>query len=434
MLFDLLEKEIFAMPGKAILNLDGKTYELPTIEGTEHERAIDIRKLRAETGYVTLDSGFGNTGACQSDITYIDGDAGILRYRGYAIEDLCAKLTFEQVVYLLLYKKIPNQEELKSFSDDLRKYSNIDNDKFEHLFLSMPKSAHPMAMLAASLSVLSTHEADDLVPNHPEKTDVAIRKIIAKIPALAAAAYRSKLGKKFNSSDVHLGYAANFLHLMFSDASQKYQLQSDVEEIMNKLLILHADHEQNCSTSAVRLVGSSQANLFASIVAGVTALSGSAHGGANQEVLEQLSMIHADGGGVEKFLAKAKDKDDSFRLMGFGHRVYKNYDPRANIIKKNCDTVLQKIGVNDPLLGIAQKLEKAALSDEYFVSRKLFPNVDFYSGIIYKAIGFPVEMFTVLFAIGRLPGWVTQWKEMHALDNRIGRPRQIYIGENRRTI
>lgn len=422
------------MPGKAILTLDGKVYELPTLEGSEHEKAIDIRKLRADTGYVTLDSGYGNTGACQSDITYIDGDVGILRYRGYPIEEISEKCTFEEVVYLLLYKKLPTSAEIKAFSDDLKKYSVIDKEKYGYLFKSMPKSAHPMSMLSASLSVLATHEPDDLDLLSPEKTDVAIRKLIAKIPAIAAAAYRSKLDKGINDSDPSLSYSANFLHLMFSEPGKKYKVLPEVENILSQLFVLHADHEQNCSTSAVRLVGSSQANIIASVVAGVTALSGSAHGGANQEVLEQLQEIHADGGGVEKFIAKAKDKNDSFRLMGFGHRVYKNYDPRANIIKKNCDIVLSKMGVNDPLLGIAQKLEKAALSDDYFVSRKLFPNVDFYSGIIYKALGFPVEMFTVLFAIGRLPGWITQWKEMHALDDRISRPRQIYIGENKRPI
>lgn len=422
------------MPGKALLTLDGKVFELPIIEGTEHEKAIDIRKLRADTGYVTLDSGYGNTGACQSDITFIDGDLGILRYRGYPIEELCDKCSFEEVIYLLLYKKLPSHVEVKSFGDDLKKYSAIDKEKYSYLFKSMPKSAHPMSMLSASLSILATHEPIELDHLTAEETDIAIRKIIAKIPAIAAAAYRSKLNKEFNDSDNSLSYSANFLHLMFSEPGKKYQVLPEVENIMNKLFILHADHEQNCSTSAVRLVGSSQANIIASMVAGVTALSGSAHGGANQEVLVQLSEIHADGGGVAKFIAKAKDKNDSFRLMGFGHRVYKNYDPRANIIKKNCDSVLSKIGVNDPLLEIAQNLEKAALSDDYFVSRKLFPNVDFYSGIIYKAIGFPVEMFTVLFAIGRLPGWITQWKEMHALDDRISRPRQIYIGENKRPL
>lgn len=422
------------MPGKAVLTIDGKVYELPIIEGSEHEKAIDIRKLRAESGYVTFDSGYGNTGACQSDITFIDGDLGILRYRGYGIEELCEKCTFEEVIYLLLYKKLPTADELKSLSDDLKKYSAIDKEKYTYLFKSMPKSAHPMSMLSASLSILATHEPNELDHTNPEKTDIAIRKVIAKMPAIAAAAYRSKLDKGINDTDPSLSYSANFLHLMFSEPGKKYQILPEVENIMSRLFILHADHEQNCSTSAVRLVGSSQASIIASMVAGVTALSGSAHGGANQEVLEQLNHIYADGGGVEKFIARAKDKNDSFRLMGFGHRVYKNYDPRASIIKKSCDIVLNKIGVNDPLLGIARNLEKAALSDDYFVSRKLFPNVDFYSGIIYKAIGFPVEMFTVLFAIGRLPGWVTQWKEMHALDDRINRPRQIYIGENKRSI
>lgn len=422
------------MPDKAILTLEGKNYELPTFEGSEHEKAIDIRKLRAETGYVTLDSGYGNTGACQSDITFIDGDLGILRYRGYDIEEICDKCTFEEVIYLLLYKKLPTTSELKSFSDDLKKYSAIDKEKYAFLYKSMPKTAHPMSMLSASLSILATHEPNELDQSDPKKTDIAIRKIIAKIPALAAAAYRSQLGKNINDSDSSLSYSANFLHLMFTEPNVKYKILPEVENIMSKLFILHADHEQNCSTSAVRLVGSSQANIFASIIAGVAALSGSAHGGANQQVLEQLSEIHQDGGDVEKFIGKAKDKNDPFRLMGFGHRVYKNYDPRANIIKKNCDEVLSNIGVNDPLLGIAKKVENAALHDDYFVSRKLFPNVDFYSGIIYKAIGFPVEMFTVIFAIGRLPGWITQWKEMHALDNRIGRPRQIYIGENKRPL
>jgi len=421
------------MAGKAIITLDGKQYELPTLEGTEHEKAVDIRKFRADTGYVTLDSGYGNTGACQSDVTFIDGDLGILRYRGYPIDELCEQCTFEEVVYLLLYKKIPSSTEVKEFSADLKKYSAIDKDKFLSLFNAMPKTAHPMSILSASLSVLATHEPESDVKDK-QKTNLAILKLLAKIPALAAAAYRWKQGKPINDTDSSLSYSANFLHLMFSEPNKKYVALPEVDHIMSQLFILHADHEQNCSTSAVRLVGSSQASLIASIVAGVSALSGSAHGGANQEVLEQLQEIYADGGDVDKFIGKAKDKSDPFRLMGFGHRVYKNYDPRANIIKKKCDVVLSKIGVTDPLLGIAQKLEKAALSDEYFVSRKLFPNVDFYSGIIYKALGFPVEMFTVLFAVGRLPGWITQWLEMHALDDRISRPRQIYIGENKRSV
>jgi citrate synthase len=422
------------MSGKAVLTIDGKVYELPTLEGTEHEKAIDIRKLRADTGYITLDSGYGNTGACQSDVTFIDGDLGILRYRGYPIEEVCEKCEIEEVIFLLLYKKLPTPAETKAFSDDLKKYSVIDKEKFTYLFKSMPKDAHPMSMLSASVSVLATHEPNEHDNKSPEKTDIAIRKMIAKFPVIAAAAYRAKLGKEINDSDQSLSYSANFLHLMFSEPGKKYKILPEVEDIMSKLFILHADHEQNCSTSAVRLVGSSQASLFASVVAGIAALSGSAHGGANQEVLEMLSEINHDGGGVDKFIAKAKDKNDSFKLMGFGHRVYKNYDPRANIIKKNCDGVLAKIGVNDPLLGIAQRLEKAALGDEYFVSRKLFPNVDFYSGIIYKAMGIPVDMFTVIFAIGRLSGWITQWKEMHALDDRIARPRQIYIGENKRPL
>ncbi|PCJ63259.1 MAG: citrate (Si)-synthase [Planctomycetota bacterium] len=422
------------MSKNAVINLDGKDIELPIIEGTEGEKAIDIRKLRAESGYITIDSGFGNTGSCESTITFIDGAKGILRYRGFTIEELTEKCSFEKVIYLLMYDKLPTDDELSSFNEDLKKYSTIDNDLFKSLFSSMPKDAHPMSILSAALSVLSTHESENLNPLDPAQVDIAAKKLMAKIPLIAAASYKYSKGEEFNVSDSGLNYTANFLHLMFSNGSDKYDLKPAVETVMNKLFVLHADHEQNCSTSAVRFVGSSQANLFASVVAGVNALSGPSHGGANQKVLEQLQSICDDGGDASKFIAKAKDKADPFRLMGFGHRVYKNFDPRAKLIKQSCDEVLNVLGLNDPLLNVAKELSQTALNDKYFSDRKLYPNVDFYSGIIYKAIGFPVEMFTVLFAIGRLPGWITQWKEMHAVDNRIGRPRQIYSGENERSL
>ncbi len=422
------------MPDKVSLQIEDKIFDLPVIVGSENEKAIDIRNLRASSGYITIDSGFGNTGSCQSTITYIDGDLGILRYRGYPIEELCQSCSFEEVIYLLLYNKLPSKSELESFNSEIASYATIDFEAYEHLFKSMPKDAHPMTILSAALTLVAAHNPNELDPNNEKQADILAKKLIAKIATITAASYKNSIGEKPVAPDKNLDYTANFLNMMFAKSGEKYEILPEVYDVMNRLFILHADHEQNCSTSAVRLVGSSQANLVATVVAGVSALSGPSHGGANQAVLEQLAEIAKDGGGAEKFIAKAKDKNDSFRLMGFGHRVYKNYDPRANIIKENADAVLDKLNINDPFLDIAKKLASTALSDEYFQSRKLFPNVDFYSGIIYRAIGFPVEMFTVLFAIGRLPGWIAQWKEMLQTDNRIGRPRQIYTGETTRPV
>ncbi len=416
------------MSETAKLILDGQTYELPIVEGTEKEKAIDISKLRATTGYITLDSGYKNTGATVSKITFLDGEKGILHYRGYPIEQLAEKASFLEVAYLLIYGDLPNKEQMEFFENSITHHTLVHED-LRRIFEAFPTGAHPMGVLSAMLASLSTYYPEAQNPNRSvEAIDLTMHRLIAKIPTLAAQAYKSSLGQPTIYPQNSLGYTENFLNMMFAMPTYEYEVDPVVADAMNKLLILHADHEQNCSTSTVRIVGSSQANLYSSISAGVAALWGPLHGGANQAVIEMLEMIKADGGNIDRWIERAKDKNDSFRLMGFGHRVYKNFDPRAKIIKKSCDDVLNKLGISDPVLEIAKKLEEHALKDPYFVDRQLYPNVDFYSGIIYRAIGIPTEMFTVMFAIGRLPGWIAQWKEMIERGEPIGRPRQIYNG------
>ncbi len=413
----------------AKLELEGKVYEFPVIEGTENEKAIDISNLRSATGYITLDIGYKNTGATQSSITFLDGEEGILKYRGYPIEELAAKATFIEVAYLLIYGNLPTQAELDKFSSDITKHTLVHED-MKQFFEAYPAKAHPMGVLSSMVCSLSTFYPESLDPNRsPEAKNLTVLRLLAKLPTLAAWSYKNAMRHPFMYPKNEYDYCKNFMYMMFSMPTEEYKVDPVVTDALNTLLILHADHEQNCSTSTVRIVGSSQANLYASISAGISALWGPLHGGANQAVLEMLEQIHNDGGDVDKWVLKAKDKNDPFRLMGFGHRVYKNFDPRATIIKKSCDDVLEKLNVNDPLLAIAKKLEQVALEDEYFKSRSLYPNVDFYSGIIYRALGIPTEMFTVMFALGRLPGWIAQWKEMTENNEPIGRPRQIYNGE-----
>jgi citrate synthase len=416
----------------AKIELDGTIYELPVVEGSENEKAIDISKLRELTGYITLDTGYKNTGATKSSITFLDGELGILHYRGYSIEQLAEKASFPEVAYLLIYGELPSQTELNDFESSIKKHTLVHED-MKQFFEAYPAQAHPMGVLSAMISSLATFYPESLDPNRStEAKNLTVHRLLAKLPTLAAWAYKNSMRHKFMYPRNNYNYCENFLHMMFAMPTEDYHVDPIIVSALNKLLILHADHEQNCSTSTVRIVGSSQANLYSTVSAGISALWGPLHGGANQEVIEMLEQIHNDGGNVDKWVLKAKDKEDSFRLMGFGHRVYKNFDPRANIIKKACDDVLQKLGVNDPLLAIAKKLEKVALEDEYFKSRNLYPNVDFYSGIIYKAIGIPTEMFTVMFALGRLPGWIAQWKEMTENKEPIGRPRQVYIGKTSR--
>ncbi len=416
----------------AKLELNGKVYEFPVVEGTENEKAIDISSLRAATGYITLDLGYKNTGATNSAITFLDGEKGILKYRGYSIEDLASKATFIEVAFLLIYGNLPSQEELDNFTSSITKHTLVHED-MKQFFEAYPSKAHPMGVLASMVCSLSTFYPEALDPNRDAASvDVTIHRLLAKLPTLAAWSYKNSIRHPFMYPKNEFDYCKNFMYMMFAMPTEDYKIDPVVTEAMNTLLILHADHEQNCSTSTVRMVGSAQTNLYASISAGISALWGPLHGGANQAVLEMLQKIHEDGGDVDKWILKAKDKNDSFRLMGFGHRVYKNFDPRATIIKKACDDILQKLNINDPLLAIAMKLEKFALEDEYFKARSLYPNVDFYSGIIYRALGIPTEMFTVMFAIGRLPGWIAQWKEMRENGDPIGRPRQIFTGETDR--
>ncbi|MBL9086673.1 MAG: citrate synthase [Planctomycetia bacterium] len=412
----------------ARLTLDGKDYDLPVVVGSEGERAIDIRKLRDTTGAVTLDPGYGNTGACLSAITFIDGDKGILQYRGYPIDELAEQASFLEVAYLLIYGKLPNANEWKAFSDLITRHTLLHED-MKKFFEGYPPHAHPMAILAAMVASLSTYYPDSANGT----TDLNIARLVAKLPTIAAFSFKKSVGQPFVYPRNDLSYCGNFLNMMFSVPSEPFKISPVVERALNMLLILHADHEQNCSTSTVRMVGSSQANLFATIAAGIAALWGPLHGGANQEVIEMLEKIRADGGDYKKYVAMAKDKNSTFKLMGFGHRVYKNFDPRAKILKAAADDVLKALGVNDPMLEIAKNLEEIALRDEYFVSRKLYPNVDFYSGIIYRALGIPTDMFTVMFALGRLPGWIAQWKEMRDdPSSKINRPRQIYTGALKR--
>jgi len=411
----------------AILELDGKKYEFPVIVGTENEVAIDIDKLRSATGAITIDPGYKNSGACKSEITFLDGEEGILRYRGYSIEDLADKANFLEVSYLLIFGELPTNAQLEKFETDIRKYTLV-NEEMKNIIDGFPKTAHPMGVLASLTSALTAFNPKSVNPHNEKEMYEAVCKTMGKFLVIATWTYRKSMGYPLNYYDNTKGYVENFMRLMFELPTGPYKADPKVIAALDKLFILHADHEQNCSTSTVRIVGSSHAGLFASISAGVSALWGPLHGGANQAVLEMLQEIHDNGGDVAKFVLKAKDKDDPFRLMGFGHRVYKNFDPRATIIKKAADDVLTALGVDDPLLDIAKQLEKVALEDEYFKSRNLYPNVDFYSGIIYRAMGIPVEMFTVLFAIGRLPGWIAQWKEMRVNKEPIGRPRQVYTG------
>jgi len=412
--------------------IDNKTYELPVVEGSENEKAIDISKLRAQTGYITLDTGYKNTGATTSGITFLDGEKGILRYRGYPIEQLAEKADFLEVAYLLIYGELPSKNEYSDFKINITNHTLIHEDM--RVFLeAYPTKAHPMGILAASLSTISTFYPEAQDPNRPkEAIDLTIHRLLAKVPTLAAWAYKNAVGQPVVYPKNKYDYCENFVNMMFSLPAYEYSPDPVVVNALNKLLILHADHEQNCSASTVRIVGSSQANLYASVSSGVSALWGPLHGGANQAVIEMLEKIMNDGGGLMKWINKAKDKQDPFRLMGFGHRVYKNFDPRAKIIKKAADDVLSKMGIVDPVLEIAKELEEVALNDDYFKSRGLYPNVDFYSGIIYRALDIPTEMFTVMFALGRLPGWIAQWKEMSEENQPIGRPRQVYTGAKER--
>jgi len=414
----------------AKLSLDGKEYEFPLVVGSENEAGVDISSFRKATeGAITLDYGYANTGSCESAITFINGEKGILRYRGYPIEEVAEGARFTEVCYLLIHGHLPTQSELDSFRDGLTYHSMLHED-MKKFFEGFPSSAHPMAILSAMVASLSAYYPDS---ESDEQLDLNIIRLLAKAKTIAAYAYKKRVGQPFIYPKNDLSYTQNFLHMMFAVPAEEYQVPEVLDHALNLLLILHADHEQNCSTSTVRMVGSSQANLFASISAGICALWGPLHGGANQKVIEMLERIQADGGDYEKYVAMAKDKSSDFRLMGFGHPVYKNYDPRARILKKASDRVLEELGVDDPLLDIAKNLERIALEDEFFVERKLYPNVDFYSGIIYRAMGIPTQMFTVMFALGRLPGWIAQWKEMREDPKmRINRPRQIYIGENER--
>jgi citrate synthase len=413
----------------AVLSLpDGQSIELPVITGSEHEKAVDISKLRGQTGHITLDPGYGNTGSCTSGITFLNGEKGILRYRGIPIEQLADKASFVEVCYLLIYGKLPNEQELNDFEYSLTHHALLHED-MKNFFSSFSGQAHPMAILSAMVASLSGYYTEASVSDGGDDFDMNAARLISKIRTLAAFSYKKSIGQPFIYPDDSLSYCGNFMRMMFAVPAREYEVDPVVEEALNLLLILHADHEQNCSTATVRTVASSHANLYASIAAGILALWGPLHGGANQKVIEMLETIRADGGDVSKFVKMAKDKNSSFRLMGFGHRVYKNFDPRATVIKGACDKVLTKLGIEDPILDLAKQLEQAALEDDYFVERKLYPNVDFYSGIIYRAIGIPVNMFTVMFALGRLPGWIGQWKElMDDPTHRITRPRQIYTG------
>ena len=428
---ELLQKLQY-MSNNATLEINGETYEFPLITGTENEVAIDVKTLRAVTGGVTtIDPGYKNTGACQSAITFLNGEEGILRYRGYAIEDLADKANFLEVAYLLIFGELPTADELEKFHADIKEQSVVDDD-VKKILDAFPKSAHPMGVLSCLTSALTAFNPSTVNVDSEEEMYNATVKILGKFPVLVAWTMRKKKGLPLNYGDTSLGYVENIMKMMYEKPNEDYKQNDILLNALDKLLILHADHEQNCSTSTVRMVGSSHAGLFASLSAGISALWGPLHGGANQAVLEMLEAIKEDGGDTNKYMAKAKDKSDSFRLMGFGHRVYKNFDPRAKIIKVAADEVLANLGIEDPVLDIAKGLSAEALSDPYFVDRKLYPNVDFYSGIIYRAMGIPVDMFTVMFALGRLPGWIAQWKEMRQRKEPIGRPRQMYIGQNHR--
>ena len=426
------------MSDKAKLNFDNNEYEFQVVTGSEKEKAIDVSSLRSEANLITIDPGFKNTGSCRSSITFLDGEKGVLRYRGYSIEDLAENASFLEVAFLLIYGQLPYESELNKFLNDINENSIVDED-LKKILESFPKSAHPMGILSSLTSALIAFNPEKKISlNNSDNGDHdlmynSIVKLLAKIPILVAWVHRRRKGLPLEYGDYNLGYVDNITKMMFQLPNQDYVKNNVIIHAMNKLLILHADHEQNCSTSTVRIVGSSEASLFASVSAGISALWGRLHGGANQAVLEMLEAIKNDGGDTKKFMAKAKDKNDPFRLMGFGHRVYKNFDPRARIIKKAAHDVLKDLGIDDPILNIAKSLEKEALNDPYFTSRKLYPNVDFYSGIIYKALNIPKEMFTVMFALGRVPGWIAHWREMRMNNDPIGRPRQVYTGKNLRS-
>jgi len=416
----------------AKIQLGDQEYELPIVTGSENEKAIDISKLRGLSNHITIDVGFKNTGSTKSAVTFLNGEKGILSYRGYPIEQLAEHSTFIEVSYLLINGELPNKKELQYYKDQIRSHTLVHED-LRRFFEAFPTGAHPMGIMSTMIASLSTFYPESQDPNRATvDVELTITRLLAKIPTLAAMAHKYSKGQPLLYPNNNLPYIDNFLRMMFGLPVEDYNVNPVIASAMDKLLILHADHEQNCSASTVRIVGSSQANLYSSISAGVAALWGPLHGGANQAVIEMLETIQKDGGDMQKWIDKAKDKNDSFRLMGFGHRVYKNFDPRANIIKKACDDVLEELGIDDPILELAKKLEAVALQDEYFIKRKLFPNVDFYSGIIYKALGIPTEMFTVMFAVGRLPGWIAQWKEMIENGDPIGRPRQVYVGANAR--
>jgi len=429
----VLEKNPTSAPS-ARVQLNGQDLDLPLVVGTEQERGIDISKLLATTGCVTLDEGYANTGATVSKITFLDGDRGILRYRGYSIEDLAANCDFLEVAHLLIYGELPTQDQLIKFRGTILHHTML-HEEMRKFFGGFPRDAHPMAILSGAVSALSTFYQDSLDPSDPRQVEISIHRLLAKLPTIAAYSHKKSIGQPFVYPQNDLTYCANFLQMMFAVPCEPYEVDADAVAALNLLLIVHADHEQNCSTSTVRMVGSSNANLFASISAGICALWGPLHGGANEAVVLMLEKIMADGGDVKKSVEMAKDKRSNFRLMGFGHRVYKNFDPRCTIIKKACDKLLAKMAIRDPLFDIAQELEHVALNDPYFIERKLYPNVDFYSGVIYRALGIPVGMFTVLFAIGRLPGWIAHWVEMHHNpQKRICRPRQIYNGHTHRPL
>tara|TARA_B100000902_G_scaffold397426_1_gene461195 strand:+ start:2631 stop:3917 length:1287 start_codon:yes stop_codon:yes gene_type:complete len=420
------------MEKKAVLTFEGKNYDIPIIEGSEGEKALDISSLRKDSNLITLDNGFKNTGSTSSSITFLNGEEGILRYRGYSIEDLAEKSNFLEVSYLLIYGELPSEEELNDFVNEVTQHSLVHED-VRSILDGFPSKAHPMGVLSSLVSSLTAFYPKSLDPNRSkQEINGTIIRAIAKLPTLAAWSYKNRMRQPIIYPKNELSYTSNFIHMMFGLPTRQLQISSVVSNALDKLLILHADHEQNCSASTVRIVGSSHASLYASVSAGIAALWGPLHGGANQAVIEMLEQIKLDGGNVKKYVDKAKDKSDPFRLMGFGHRVYKSFDPRATIIKKAADEVLEELGIEDPVLEIAKELEMVALNDEYFKSRGLYPNVDFYSGIIYRALGIPTDMFTVMFALGRLPGWIAQWKEMRENEEPIGRPRQVYTGYNYR--
>ncbi len=420
------------MSNKATLNLDGKSFEFDIVTGSEDEKCIDISSLRSETGYITMDPGFGNTGSCFSSITYVDGTNGILQYRGYPIEEVAEKASFVEIAYLVLYGELPNEEQLREFSAGLKEHAPL-HTNLEHHFSGFPKSAPPMAILSAMLNLVSCFHPEVLeVTSAGVEFERTATLLMSKVRTIAAFAYRMAAGKPINHPNPHLGYCGNFLHMMFSDPYQEYQVSPVVEKALNLFLILHADHEQNCSTSTVRVVGSSRANLFSSVAAGVCALWGPLHGGANAAVIAMLEDIRVSGKKPEHCIERAKDKNDPFRLMGFGHRVYKNFDPRSIILKKQVHKLLAELNIEDNLLDLALELEEATLKDDYFISRNLYPNVDFYSGILLRAIGIPLNMYSVMFAIGRMPGWIANWKELLDHKQRISRPRQIYTGKTKR--